>query len=208
MSKKILSLILSGIFILGFTACDDEDEEESNLVEMIVETESLSYLQTIIEYVDANSSLQDEARLSAILEIEMAEYTVFAPNNDAIIEVLDVNDDSVFDELDINALETGVGGAQNLADALYLAVANHILTVSERTSELEDAEELVTLANPQGDNSNFGLVVSADSEISIIPSYAPSAGAIVQANIEVSNGVVHIIDSLLLDTQTANLLLP
>lgn len=202
MSKKILSLLLAGFFVLGFTACDDDDEEQ-NLLQLVTSTDSLSTLATVFTYIDANSSLQDQLELSELLEIEIAEYTVFAPNNEAFNE-LDRTGDGVFDEDDIAALEAALpGGAEAVANALYVVVANHVLSVSETSAELTDGEELITLADPQGNNSNFGLVVNLTDGVRIVPSYVPSAGNVVSADIDSSNGVAHVIDSVLLDTQTA-----
>jgi uncharacterized surface protein with fasciclin (FAS1) repeats len=204
MSKKILSLLLAGFFVLGFTACDDDDDEQ-NLVQLVASTPELSTLLTVIQYIDENGSQADSADLSALLEIEIAEYTVFAPNNAAFDE-LDQTQDGVFDSADIEALENLLQGPQVVANALYTIVANHVLTVSKTSSELTDGEELVTVADAAGTDANFGLVVNLTDGVRLVPSFTPSAGTVVAADIEASNGVAHIIDSVLLDSVSAGLL--
>ena len=209
MSKKILSLILAGFFVLGFTACDDDDDEQ-NLVEIIQSRSELSTLAFLVGFIDANADVPSEAQLGNTLSNSLLSYTAFLPNNAAFAE-LDQNEDGAFDQQDVDILVNAVGvpfrSEQALATALYALVANHVVSGAVTSDELTDGQELDTLVELGDLGSNFGLeIVIANDVIDVIPSFTPFVGEVVTANIEASNGVAHIVDSVLMDFDTAELL--
>ena len=206
MSKKILSLILAGFFVLGFTACDDDDDEQ-NLVEIIQSRSELSTLAFLVGFIDANADVPSEAQLGAILSGGLLSYTAFLPNNEAFAE-LDQNEDGTFDQADVDILVSIIGvtlrSEEALATALYALVANHVVSGSLTSDQLIDGQDYDTIAELGDPGQNFGLTIAiTDGTIDVIPSFSQSPGEVVTADIEASNGVAHIVDGVLLDFESA-----
>jgi len=203
--KKSLKFCLGILLTLIFSACSDDDNGSENIMQVAQSAESLSTLLTVIEFIDANGSQENITDLSALLSTELGgtEFTVFAPSNEAFND-LDQNMDGTFDGDDVTALSAALGGAQNLADALYLVVSNHVLAGKVESSGLSDGLDIVTLAETTTENSaNFGLTAAVGSNFVITPSYTPFAGTVLSVDNQASNGVVHIVNKVLLDDVTA-----
>lgn len=177
--------------------------DRGNIVEVAQGTSDLSTLVTVLSYIDQNGSQNDADDLIPLLADETAELTVFAPSNSAFNK-LDQDSDGVFGSSDITILEGALGGSTNLANALYLVVANHAVGAVARSTDLSDGQNITTVAETVTSNSsNFGLTTDLTSGVFIIPSYTPTEAEVTTADVNASNGVVHIIDTVLLDDATA-----
>lgn len=197
---SIRSIVPAGaLAIVALLGACDIGGRSASLLGVVSDTADLSSLLTVVEYIDANGSQADSADLAALLDSD-GPFTVFAPNNAAFVAALDLDGDGDFDTDDVAALETTLGGATATANALYLVVANHVTNGSVLSTDLTDGQEITTLA---GSGPVYGLTVSVSGDITVTPSYAPSAAEVVGADVQASNGVAHVIDSVLLDDATA-----
>ncbi|MFP4376984.1 MAG: fasciclin domain-containing protein [Spirochaetales bacterium] len=209
--NRTLQLVLIIAAIVALVACasagagdssDDQSEAESSLVEIVADTGSLSSLLTVIEYIDANGSQADSADLAAVLAGD-GPFTVFAPNNaafDALLGGLDPADPA-FTTDDVVALQGILGSAQATADALYPVVANHVVPGDLSSSDLSAGLLLDTAA---GTDYPFGLSVS--SGVTGVNATFTDAAFTSTLNVETTNGIAHVIDTVLVDDATASAL--
>ncbi len=208
---KTLQLVLIIAAIVALVACasagagdssDDPSEADSSLVEIVASTDSLSSLLTVVEYIDANGSQADSADLAVVLG-SAGPYTVFAPNNaafDALLGGLDAGNPA-FDTADVAALESVLGSAQATADALYPVVANHVVAGDLSSSDLSAGLLLDTAA---GTDYPFGLSIS--SGVTGVNATFTDAAFTSTLNVEATNGIAHVIDTVLIDDATASAL--
>lgn len=141
---------------------DDMDEPTDTIADLAVATDSLSTLVAALE----------AAELVDVFSDEDAEYTVFAPTNDAFAAI-----QSSVDELLL---------PENQAD-LQNVLQYHVVDGAVYASDLEDGMT-VTMLN--GDTAT----VTIDDDGTVMVGDA----TVVTADVEGSNGVVHIIDTVLL----------
>src|SRR5688572_25477346 len=108
-----------------------------------------------------------------MLEDADAQYTVFAPNNDAFTAALEA---------------LGIDAGTLLADQANLTniLSYHVVEGVYTAADLTDGLELTTL---QGNT----LVVAVDGDTVTV-----NGANVVTADVEATNGVVHIIDSVLM----------
>ena len=205
----LLSLLLVGCANLFGSDDDDDDDDDgptpgptSSLVEIVADTDDLSSLLTVIEYIDANGTQDDADDLSTLLA-GSGPFTVFAPNNAAFVAALDLDGDSDFDTDDVADLQTALGSPQATADALYSVVANHVTSGAVRSSELSAGLAINTLAP---DGYPWGLSVNGD--VTGVRATFTDAGLTSTIDVEATNGVAHVIDAVLLDDATASALDP
>jgi len=198
---KKLAMTVYGVLFLFFTACNGSNE--NNLIQFINSEEDLSTLANIIAYIDLNIDQNSQENIVELISNPQRDLTVFTPTNEAF-DFLDQNQDGVFDVLDLESLEN-VLGTEELANVLYNTITNHIIEDFIVSSDFLNNQSLVTLAETQTDNFNlYGLSVDLNDGIVIVPSYTLSAGLVVFADNQVSNGVIHFIDRVLLDDDFAN----
>ena len=154
--KKCITFILSA-FVLSLSTLQAQDK---NIVELAVETESLSTLVTAVKAAGLVETLSGEGP-----------FTVFAPTNDAFAALpAGVLDDLLKPE-----------NKQRLIDVLTY----HVVGAKVMSTDLTDGQ---TAATVQGEE----IKVDLSDGVSI-------SGAMVAApDIEASNGVVHVIHSVIL----------
>jgi transforming growth factor-beta-induced protein len=144
---------------------------ELNAAQRVIADPAFSILQTAVT----------EANLVGTLDDDDATFTVFAPTNDAFLAALD-DDNS-------GAVEPGELPA-DLADILLYHVVSGQAIAS---GDIMDGQPVTTETNsPDGTDLTFGLnggvTVNPDDE----------AASVVTADVEVDNGVVHVIDTVLI----------
>ncbi|GAA5029499.1 hypothetical protein GCM10011506_17880 [Marivirga lumbricoides] len=158
-------------------ACDDDDTTDMEpdaptIAEALNSTADLSTLDAAVAAVNGL-----EAQLLAANEI-----TVFAPNNAAFEDALEA-----FDAADLNELVAAIGGVDNLETVLgYHVVADVVFA-----ADLSNSQSLPTLA---GQN----LTVNVSGSSVSVTDVSGNTFNVVTADIEIENGVVHVIDGVLL----------
>lgn len=184
--KRILRLpyflLLTALSILVWS-CDNDDNEENPMVESktIVETaqaeEALTSLVTALTTADNSEGTDLVGTLSST-----GPFTVFAPTNDAFTALLNQLDD--FDSL--SDFDTDEERALLTTILTYHVVAG----VAAQSGDLTDGMAVTTV---QGED------ITIDLEGGVFLDDATEVNAkVVIADVEASNGIVHVIDKVLL----------
>jgi transforming growth factor-beta-induced protein len=171
--KFSLLIVLSGIFILA--SCDKNDDnnteeipDESNtIVDVASADENFSVLIDALELTDLKDALADEN----------AEYTVFAPTNDAFSDLLT--------ELGYDELEDVPN------DDLKEILLYHVLAGKAEANEVENGY-YSTLADGPQDGYTLSMYINMDDEM------INSRASITATDIMADNGVIHVVDKVIL----------
>ncbi|PTB95067.1 fasciclin [Marivirga lumbricoides] len=175
--KKMWKFLLFLPLLAFMVACDDDDTTDMEpdaptIAEALNSTADLSTLDAAVAAVNGL-----EAQLLAANEI-----TVFAPNNAAFEDALEA-----FDAADLNELVSAIGGVDNLETVL----GYHVVADVAFAADLSNSQSLPTLA---GQN----LTVNVSGSSVSVTDVSGNTFNVVTADIEVQNGVVHVIDGVLL----------
>ncbi|MCL6266469.1 fasciclin domain-containing protein [Flagellimonas myxillae] len=182
MNFSKLSLL---IFALTFTSCLEDDngitdpppEESPNIVEAAQATADLSSLVSALQKADESANNDLISALSGD-----GPFTVFAPTNAAFADLLAQLDG--FDSLDDF-------NSEQLQDLLATILTYHVISgTAAMSTDLTDGQSLTTL---QGAT----LSVSLDGGV-FIGDDTDADAQVTAADVETSNGVVHIINKVLL----------
>ncbi len=180
---KHLSRLTLLLLFIGLTSCSNDDngptppmEEDANIVEAAQATSELSTLVAALQKADESANNDLITALSG-----EGPFTVFAPTNEAFNDLLAQLDG--FDSLDDFS-------SQQLQDLLAVILTYHVVADAAFSTDLSDGMSLTTL---QGSS----LQVDIDGDV-FIQDATDVPAQVVDADIEVSNGVVHIIDKVLL----------
>jgi len=146
------------------TSNTDHNHNHKDIVELAVETESLSTLVAAIEAAGLAETLQGDGP-----------FTVFAPTNEA------------FDALPEGTLESLLEPENR--DMLIEILTYHVVPGKVMSGDLSDGMSAETVQGSEVSISvsNYGVRVDDAS--------------VAQADVEASNGVVHIIDAVILPPQ-------
>ncbi|PZV87422.1 transforming growth factor-beta-induced protein [Algoriphagus aquaeductus] len=141
----------------------------------LIEAANEAGLTTLVSAVRAIPGLE------ATLQDQPA-ITVFAPTNDAFANAL-----TAFRATDLNDLVTKIGGPQNLQTVLGF----HVVPAVAFSRNLNETNIFTTLSGQQlRVNSSPGVVTVTDA--------AGNVSRVLQADVQIENGVVHVIDRVLL----------
>ncbi|MBO0340028.1 MAG: fasciclin domain-containing protein [Bacteroidota bacterium] len=180
---KHLSRLTLLLLLIGFTSCSDDDngttpppEEGVNIVEAAQATAELSTLVAALQKADESANNDLVTALSGD-----GPFTVFAPTNQAFNDLLAQLDG--FDSLEDFS-------SQQLQDLLAVILTYHVVADAALSTDLSDGMSLTTLQGSSLQVSTQGGVFIQDA--------TDVAAEVTTADIEVSNGVVHIIDKVLL----------
>ncbi|MBO0331756.1 fasciclin domain-containing protein [[Muricauda] lutisoli] len=180
---KHLTRLTLLLLLIGFTSCSDDDngttpppEEGVNIVEAAQATAELSTLVAALQKADESANNDLVTALSG-----EGPFTVFAPTNQAFNDLLAQLDG--FDSLDDFS-------SQQLQDLLAVILTYHVVADAALSTDLSDGMSLTTLQGSSLQVSTQGGVFIQDA--------TDVAAEVTTADIEVSNGVVHIIDKVLL----------
>ncbi len=182
---RLKSMVLLAVFTLFAFSCeknDDDNEVAKDNGNTIVETAQAT--EALTSLVDA--LVQADAGLVEALSNEDATYTVFAPTNAAF-----------------EALLGGLEGFDSLEDfdtdaekALLAKILTYhvVADIAAKSTDLSDGQMIATL---QGEEVTVGI----DGDTVTIKDKQPAettAATVVIPNVEANNGVVHVIDMVLL----------
>jgi uncharacterized surface protein with fasciclin (FAS1) repeats len=173
MKKIFLGLFLSLSAMLAFTACDDDDDDNpqpqaKNIVQLAQETPQLSILAAAVVHADLVSTLSGTTEL-----------TVFAPTNDAFNALLMQLGLTNVTQVDKTVLKNIL---------LYHVIAGEVKAANVTTGYV------ATQFSPAvgGSSSPLSLYLSTVSGVGL-----NGVAKVTTADVDASNGVVHIIDKVL-----------
>ena len=180
-TKKIIlmSMALTGIFL--FTACDKDDDT----MDPVATTD-----QTITEYAvsDPDFSILVQALTKADLADVLngsGNFTVFAPTNAAFNELF---------------ATLGVGGIADLsAETLTPILLYHVLGTEKKASMISSGY-YATLSPAEGNFASMNISVAGGV-------YIDKDTQVTAADVDVKNGVIHVIDKVLLPPSVVDIAL-
>ncbi len=170
------------LFVFAFTSCGNDDESNyevatMNIVELASKTESLSTLVATLSKSDENPNSALVGALSG-----NGPFTVFAPTNDAFTSLFE-NLDNYSSLDDFNSEEKKV--------LLATILKYHVISgTALPSSELSNGQEITTIL---GDK----LTIKLDDAV-FIDDATDIDAQVVNADIKATNGIVHIINKVLL----------
>ena len=178
--KLLSKLMLLTILITAGVSCSDDDDvttmppEDSN--PNLVEAAQAAGLTTLLDAVNAVDGLGQ-----TLLDAES--ITVFAPNNDAFADALAAYEVETLDEL-----VAAIGGVDNLE----IVLGFHVVPAVAFAGDLEDGDNVFTTLAGQD------ITVTKTSEGVTVTDSAGNISNVVAADVAIENGVVHVIDGVLL----------
>lgn len=180
--KVYLLVVLMAFIMAALSSCGDDDDGDSGPMNpTLVEAAQTAGLTTLLDAVTA-------ADLSNTL-LNADAITVFAPTNDAFGDLLDE-----FDVQTLDQLVARIGGVGNLQEVLgfhvvpAVAFANDLAEGEQTFNTLTDPVQQITVTRTGGN------VTVTDA--------AGNTYQVTQADVAIENGVVHVINGVLLPNLT------
>ncbi|WGH74286.1 fasciclin domain-containing protein [Tenacibaculum tangerinum] len=170
--KNLTSLLFLGLFasLVLFTSCDSDDDP------IIVENDSIVEIAVGTQNLSILVEALQKADLVSALEAT-GPFTVFAPTNDAFQALLDSK--AAWNSLDDIPVET-----------LQSVLLYHVVAGAALSSDLSNGQELTTL---NGSTITVDLTGGVD-----LVTGADQAVSVTTANVGASNGVIHIVNEVML----------
>jgi transforming growth factor-beta-induced protein len=173
---KLIPMLMLALAI-GITSCNKDDDMDDQLSNTIADIAVANPDFSIL--VDALS----KADLVDAVADKSAELTVFAPTNDAFVALLG--------DLGLNSLDdVPVETLKNIL--LY-----HVVTGKAMSQELSNGY-ISTLATSNG--NNLSMYVNVDNGVSLNKN-----AKVTTADIEADNGVIHVVDKVILPPNVVNI---
>lgn len=170
MKTNLIAAAAAGVIGLSASAAMAQDQ---TIVDVAIGTESLSTLVSAVQAADLVETLSGEGP-----------FTVFAPTNDAFAALPDGTLDSLL--------------LPENKDQLAGILTYHVVPSAVM------AADVVQLVNDGGGEASVdtvgggALTISLDGETVVITDAAGNTANVVQADVAASNGVVHVIDGVLM----------
>ncbi|MFC3414976.1 fasciclin domain-containing protein [Algoriphagus hitonicola] len=172
---KIFKYLLIGTFFVSLFACENEDYQGPIPYPTLMEAAEDAGLTTLVTAVRSIPGL--EATLQ-----DQNEITVFAPTNEAFANAL-----VAFDAGDLDELVENIGGPMNLETVLGF----HVVPTVIFSEQLDETNVVTTLSGQQ-------LTVNRAPGVVTVIDATGATATVVQADVEIENGVVHVIDRVLI----------
>lgn len=163
-------LLLSAVFALAPLAALAQSDAPATVVDLVSSNENLSTLAEALGAAGPLETLSGEGP-----------FTVFAPTNEA------------FGALPEGELERLLGDPEALAEVLSYHVAEGRVLAEEVAQFADDSSNQQPLETLQGSTLELAPRENADE-----PIYIDDAALITEADLAAGNGVVHVIDAVLL----------
>lgn len=171
---KVPKLFLTMFLLFAFVSCDDSDEKPVDNPPL-TEAAAEAGLTTLLSAVDAVPGL------GATLQSQTA-ITVFAPSNAAFEAALDA-----FGADDLGQLVKKIGGEENLQTVLGF----HVVPAVAFSRDLTPSNTFTTLAGQD-------LTVNVNGSAVTVTDAMGNTANVIAADVAIDNGVVHVIDGVLL----------
>ena len=205
--SRFIIVIFSATALLSFSSCNDNDRkaendqmlndsirmaEESRMEEERMERENTSVFamvqeDTVLTTFSGNLESND---LSQGFRENEGPYTIFAPSNEAY-EGLSAEEREAYND-PLNMQENNA--------RLYYLVIDEELTAEDLRSEAEANNGTYTLTTMQGED----LIVTLDGDTVVLTDPSGNKATIVEMDIDASNGVVHVIDAVLVPSDVTS----
>ena len=202
MKIKMLFTILA-LSAIVFTSCEDnnkkEEEEKERMEQMEAEREAEMQAEKEKMEMESNSiaakamatdtlstlvSALKSAELAEMFKTEEGPFTVFAPNNAAFNKL----DEAMLDELMMQENQ------EKLAGILKYHVVDQKVMSSDLVKMIQDNDGTYEI-NTVGGGS---LDASLEGDNVVLTDESGNKATVVQADVDASNGVVHIIDAVVM----------
>ncbi len=180
MKTKLFNILCAISLVMAFVACVDNDDD-------VPENRYVSNKLTAAQFLEENENrLGDFVTLLKrtsyfSLLTTYGNYTVFAPNNDAFKKYMEANNYATLDDIPDAVCDTLVRNHLIKASKPYFTT-----DISEGTLSLNMANLYITLS-----------IVSDSLNNNAITHYANGTARMVEFDDSVSNGVVHIVNSMI-----------
>ncbi|MEJ2584037.1 MAG: fasciclin domain-containing protein [Robiginitalea sp.] len=175
-----LKVFVFSLLILPIVSCSDDDDgngdngtnDPKNIVEIALETDELSILVQALQAADGD--------LVNVLQGD-GPFTVLAPTNAAFTAFLASNNFGSLDEVP--------------TDVLSQILLNHVISADVKSTDLASAGRGYTSTNATGaGGNNISIYFNATSGVRFNNVSAVTDGG---ADIEASNGTIHIVDAVI-----------
>lgn len=174
--EKLLKYLLAGSLFFVILSCNDSDDPmPTPPAPTLVQAAQTAGLTTLLSAVEAIPGLANTL-------MNQDAITVFAPTNDAFTAAL-----AAFEATDLNDLVAKLGGAQNLETVLGF----HVVPAVAFSSDLAENNNFTTL-------SGQSLTVNRSGNNVTVVDAAGNTANVTVADVEIQNGVVHVINRVLL----------
>lgn len=172
--KNFLKYLLTGSLLFAIYSCN-EDEPMPQIAPSLTQAANTAGLTTLLAAVEAIPGLGTALTSAPAI-------TVFAPTNQAFADAL-----TAFGATDLPDLVAKLGGAQNLETVLGF----HVVPAVAFSGDLAATNTFTTL-------SGQSLTVNASGGNVTVVDAAGNTANVVTPNVEIQNGVVHVINRVLL----------
>lgn len=199
--KLLFTVFALSAFI--FTSCEDnkkkEQEDAERMEQMEAEREAEMQAEQERMEMESNSiaakametdtlstlvSALQTAEMSELLTVSEGPYTVFAPNNAAFEKV----DKATLDNLMMQENQ------EDLTNLLEYHVVEDEITSQELVDKINENDGEFTISTLEGGE----LKATLEGENVVLTDEAGNKATVVQADVDASNGVVHIIDAVVM----------
>lgn len=174
--SRLLTFALAVVLLTAFSGCSDDDDSgtpagpDQNIVEIAASNPDFSVL---VDALEANPDLL------ALLQSD-GPFTVFAPTNDAFVDLLGV------------VGQTGLNDIPN--DVIRRILQYHVISgAALQADDLNDGQMAATALGDEISVSKSGNAVSINNS------------NVTTADVEATNGVIHVIDAVLVPELEASI---
>ncbi len=170
-----------------------------SLLDVALDTSATASLANVVVYIDANGTNSTKLATDVLSDLS-ADYTVFAPDNAAFVDVFGDNDgDGIVESDDVNDLIAALGLTTSAgADALFSIVAAHVAPGLYAAADVI-AGAGTPFAAVQG-NLTAGFTspnYTITSDFDGLANGSPVTADIIATDVPADNGIVHLIDAVI-----------